>query len=162
MIDEWRGSSYLCGGNAPVIEALYYRYLEDPASVEPRWRGYFDELQKLDDGPGDVSHSAVQERFVALAKETKNPDVLITVDNGIASIDGVAAANAAGMRVWVTDHHLPGAELPAAECIINPNQPGCGFPSKNLAGVGVICPASCRLFSSHPCRGRCATGAETD
>ncbi len=76
--------------------------------------------------------------IVALAKQTKNPDVLITVDNGIASVEGVAAANAAGMRVWVTDHHLPGDELPAAECIINPNQPGCSFPSKNLAGVGVM------------------------
>ena len=76
--------------------------------------------------------------IVALAIQSKHPDILITVDNGIASVEGVAAANAAGLRVWVTDHHLPGAELPAAECIINPNQPGCGFPSKNLAGVGVM------------------------
>jgi single-stranded-DNA-specific exonuclease len=76
--------------------------------------------------------------IVALAKSSKNPDVLITVDNGIASVEGVAAANALGMRVWVTDHHLPGATLPDAECIINPNQPGCEFPSKNLAGVGVM------------------------
>ncbi len=76
--------------------------------------------------------------IVALAKAQKNPDVLITVDNGIASVEGVAAANAAGMRVWVTDHHLPGATLPDAQCIINPNQPGCTFPSKNLAGVGVM------------------------
>jgi single-stranded-DNA-specific exonuclease len=76
--------------------------------------------------------------IVALAKELKNPDILITVDNGIASVDGVAAANALGMRVLITDHHLPGATLPDAWCIINPNQPGCGFPSKNLAGVGVM------------------------
>ena len=76
--------------------------------------------------------------IVALAKQTKNPDILITVDNGIASVDGVAAANALGMRVWVTDHHLPGATLPDAQCIINPNQTGCAFPSKNLAGVGVM------------------------
>jgi len=76
--------------------------------------------------------------IVTLAIRSKNPDILITVDNGIASVEGVAAANAAGLRVWVTDHHLPGTELPAAECIINPNQPGCGFPSKNLAGVGVM------------------------
>ena len=76
--------------------------------------------------------------IVTLAISSKNPDILITVDNGIASVEGVAAANAAGLRVWVTDHHLPGTELPAAECIINPNQPGCGFPSKNLAGVGVM------------------------
>jgi single-stranded-DNA-specific exonuclease len=76
--------------------------------------------------------------IVALAKQTRNPDILITVDNGIASVEGVAAANALGMRVLVTDHHLPGATLPDAWCIINPNQPGCGFPSKNLAGVGVM------------------------
>ena len=76
--------------------------------------------------------------IVALAKSLKDPDILITVDNGIASIDGVAAANRLGMRVLITDHHLPGATLPDALCIINPNQPGCGFPSKHLAGVGVM------------------------
>jgi len=76
--------------------------------------------------------------IVALAKKLKDPAILITVDNGIASVDGVAAANALGMRVLITDHHLPGAMLPDAWCIINPNQPGCGFPSKNLAGVGVM------------------------
>jgi single-stranded-DNA-specific exonuclease len=66
------------------------------------------------------------------------PDLIITVDNGISSIEGVAAAQAAGIPVLVTDHHLPGAELPMAAAIVNPNQPGCDFPSKNLAGVGVI------------------------
>lgn len=66
------------------------------------------------------------------------PDIIITVDNGIASVEGVDAANAAGIGVVVTDHHLPGDTLPAALAIVNPNQPGCGFPSKNLAGVGVI------------------------
>ncbi|MGB6155499.1 MAG: single-stranded-DNA-specific exonuclease RecJ [Castellaniella sp.] len=66
------------------------------------------------------------------------PDLLITVDNGIASIEGVAAARQAGMEVIVTDHHLPGDTLPEALAIVNPNQPGCGFPSKHLAGVGVI------------------------
>ncbi len=76
--------------------------------------------------------------IVDLAKTLKNPDILITVDNGIASVDGVAAANRLGMRVLITDHHLPGATLPDAQCIINPNQPGCGFPSKHLAGVGVM------------------------
>ncbi|SDJ57201.1 single-stranded-DNA-specific exonuclease RecJ [Microbulbifer yueqingensis] len=75
--------------------------------------------------------------IVEVAKEYR-PDLLITVDNGISSIDGVAAARAAGMRVIVTDHHLPGSELPEADAIVNPNQPGCNFPSKNLAGVGVI------------------------
>ncbi|TCV90411.1 single-stranded-DNA-specific exonuclease RecJ [Sulfurirhabdus autotrophica] len=69
---------------------------------------------------------------------TKQPDILITVDNGIASVAGVAEANRLGMEVLVTDHHLPGNELPKAACIVNPNQPGCPFPSKNLAGVGVI------------------------
>ena len=64
--------------------------------------------------------------------------MLITVDNGISSIEGVAAAKKAGLSVLVTDHHLPGNELPAADAIVNPNQPGCEFPSKALAGVGVI------------------------
>ena len=75
--------------------------------------------------------------IVAVALE-KRPDLLVTVDNGISSIDGVAAAKAAGLRVLVTDHHLPGPELPAADAIVNPNQPGCEFPSKAMAGVGVI------------------------
>ena len=69
---------------------------------------------------------------------TRSPQLLITVDNGISSIEGVAAAKKAGLSVLVTDHHLPGNELPAADAIVNPNQPGCEFPSKALAGVGVI------------------------
>jgi 2-oxoglutarate dehydrogenase E1 component len=64
MYEESRGSSHLFGSNAPFIEALYDAYLKDPQSVEPRWRSYFDELQRLDDGPADVSHSEVQQRFV--------------------------------------------------------------------------------------------------
>lgn len=75
--------------------------------------------------------------IVALAAREK-PDVLVTVDNGIADVAGVAAANALGIDVVVTDHHMPGAQLPEARVIVNPNQPGCGFPSKNLAGVGVM------------------------
>ncbi|MFZ3403991.1 single-stranded-DNA-specific exonuclease RecJ [Aeromonas salmonicida] len=67
----------------------------------------------------------------------RGAEFLITVDNGISSIAGVAAAKAAGMQVLVTDHHLPGQELPAADAIVNPNQHGCEFPSKSLAGVGV-------------------------
>lgn len=67
----------------------------------------------------------------------RGTDLLITVDNGISSHAGVAAAQAAGIRVLVTDHHLPGAELPPADAIVNPNQAGCGFGSGNLAGVGV-------------------------
>ncbi len=66
------------------------------------------------------------------------PDLLITVDNGISSIEGVSAAKQRGMQVLITDHHLPGAVLPAADAIVNPNQPGDEFPSKALAGVGVI------------------------
>ncbi|WP_435626863.1 single-stranded-DNA-specific exonuclease RecJ [Candidatus Ferrigenium straubiae] len=66
------------------------------------------------------------------------PDILLTVDNGIASVEGVAEANRLGMQVFVTDHHLPGDTLPDAACIVNPNQLGCAFPSKHLAGVGVM------------------------
>jgi single-stranded-DNA-specific exonuclease len=75
--------------------------------------------------------------IVAVALE-RQPDLLVTVDNGISSVDGVEAARRAGLKVLITDHHLPGAQLPEAEAIVNPNQPGCEFPSKALAGVGVI------------------------
>jgi single-stranded-DNA-specific exonuclease len=75
--------------------------------------------------------------LVELAAARK-PDLLVTVDNGIASVEGVARANALGIPTLITDHHLPGAELPNAECIVNPNQPGCDFPSKAIAGVGVM------------------------
>jgi single-stranded-DNA-specific exonuclease len=76
--------------------------------------------------------------IVALTAREKSPDVIVTVDNGIASIDGVLEANRRGIEVVVTDHHLPGDKLPPARVIVNPNQPLCGFPSKNLAGVGVM------------------------
>ena len=75
--------------------------------------------------------------IVRLAHQ-RAPDILITVDNGIASVDGVAEAKRLGMQVLITDHHLPGDTLPDADCIVNPNQPGCGFPSKSIAGVGVM------------------------
>jgi single-stranded-DNA-specific exonuclease len=75
--------------------------------------------------------------IVRLAAERK-PDLLVTVDNGIASVEGVTEAKRLGIDVLVTDHHLPGRELPEAACIVNPNQAGCGFASKHLAGVGVI------------------------
>jgi single-stranded-DNA-specific exonuclease len=80
--------------------------------------------------------------IVDLAAQQR-PDVLVTVDNGIASLEGVAHAHATGMAVIVTDHHLPAQQdgrvvLPGADVIVNPNQPGCGFASKNLAGVGVM------------------------
>ncbi len=75
--------------------------------------------------------------IVRLALPLK-PDIIITVDNGIASVEGVEEANRLGISVLVTDHHLPGDALPDAACIVNPNASGCNFPSKNLAGVGVI------------------------
>lgn len=75
--------------------------------------------------------------IVAVAARHK-PGYILTVDNGIAAVDGVAEAKRLGIEVLVTDHHLPGAELPHAACIVNPNQLGCNFASKHLAGVGVI------------------------
>ncbi|MDX1508059.1 MAG: single-stranded-DNA-specific exonuclease RecJ [Woeseiaceae bacterium] len=74
--------------------------------------------------------------IVAVAQE-RQPGLIITVDNGISSVAGVAAANAAGIPVLVTDHHLPGEQIPDAAVIVNPNLPGSRFPSRNLAGVGV-------------------------
>jgi len=76
--------------------------------------------------------------IVELTARAKAPDIIITVDNGIASIDGVEEARRRGIDVVVTDHHLPGDRLPDARVIVNPNQPECGFPSKHLAGVGVV------------------------
>ena len=75
--------------------------------------------------------------IVDLAK-TLNPYLLITVDNGTSSIDGVKAAKKAGIKVLITDHHLAAEELPNADAIVNPNLPSCEFPSKSIAGVGVI------------------------
>ena len=81
-------------------------------------------------------------------------------DNGIASVEGVAEANRLGMQVFVTDHHLPGDELPDATCIVNPNQPGCAFPSKNLAGVGVMFYVLLALRAELRTRGAFACQAE--
>ena len=75
---------------------------------------------------------------IAQRVHARGADVLITVDNGIASIDGVARAKALGLQVLITDHHLPGEQLPLADAIVNPNQPGCSFESKSIAGVGVM------------------------
>ncbi|MFK7977749.1 MAG: single-stranded-DNA-specific exonuclease RecJ [Halioglobus sp.] len=75
--------------------------------------------------------------IVELARGSQ-PDLIVTVDNGISSIEGVDAASALGIRTVITDHHLAGNELPKAQLIVNPNQPACTFPSGNLAGVGVI------------------------
>lgn len=76
--------------------------------------------------------------IVEVAWQQQRPDLIVTVDNGISSIEGVRAAHERGMRVLITDHHLPGRELPDADAMVNPNQPGCNFPCKRLAGVGVI------------------------
>jgi single-stranded-DNA-specific exonuclease len=88
------------------------------------------------------------------------PDLLITVDNGIASVEGVAEAASLGLAVLVTDHHLPGPALPAAEAIVNPNQPGCGFASKALAGVGVMFYVLLALRAELRARGGFSSGKE--
>src|SRR5574337_326395 len=74
--------------------------------------------------------------FVASLQPT--PQLIVTVDNGVASVAGVAAAKARGIKVIVTDHHLPGEQLPACDALVNPNLAGDAFPSKALAGVGVM------------------------
>ncbi|MBX3646768.1 MAG: single-stranded-DNA-specific exonuclease RecJ [Betaproteobacteria bacterium HGW-Betaproteobacteria-14] len=96
---------------------------------------------------------------VRLAAAQK-PDVIITVDNGIASVDGVAEAKRLGIATLITDHHLPGDALPDADCIVNPNQPGCGFPSKSIAGVGVMFYVMLALRAELRKRGAFASGAE--
>ena len=88
------------------------------------------------------------------------PDLLITVDNGIGSIAGVEHAAARGIPVLVTDHHLPGARLPEAAAIVNPNQPGCLFPSKHIAGVGVLFYLLAATRAELRRRGRFAAGQE--
>jgi single-stranded-DNA-specific exonuclease len=89
--------------------------------------------------PDRVVHGyGLTPEIVELTCREKSPDIIVTVDNGIASVDGVMEANRRGVDVVVTDHHLPGDSLPPARVIVNPNQPECGFPSKHLAGVGVV------------------------
>ena len=90
----------------------------------------------------------------------RNPDLLITVDNGIGSVEGVSRAKSLGIATLITDHHLPGPQLPAAECIVNPNQPGCEFPSKALAGVGVMFYVMLALRAELRRRGRFPEGKE--
>jgi len=97
--------------------------------------------------------------IVRLAAATKSPAIIVTVDNGIASVDGVAEAAKLGIAVLVTDHHLPGDELPAARAIVNPNQAGCAFPSKHLAGVGVMFYVLAALRAELRLRGHFADGA---
>jgi single-stranded-DNA-specific exonuclease len=88
--------------------------------------------------PNRIEHGYGLSPAIVELAAARAPDLLITVDNGIAAVEGVAAANARSLPVLVTDHHLPGDRLPDAACIVNPNQPGCGFASKHLAGVGVM------------------------
>ena len=90
----------------------------------------------------------------------RQPDLIITVDNGIASIEGVSRARELGIEVLITDHHLPGLKLPSAACIVNPNQPGCGFPSKHLAGVGVMFYVLLALRAELRARGRFSAEAQ--
>ncbi|MBM3368089.1 MAG: single-stranded-DNA-specific exonuclease RecJ [Betaproteobacteria bacterium] len=97
--------------------------------------------------------------LVDLAAE-RGPDLLITVDNGIASLEGVARARKLGIGTLITDHHLPGDALPEAECIVNPNQPGCPFPSKSIAGVGVMFYVMLALRAELRKRGKFAAGQE--
>ncbi|MFA5938754.1 MAG: single-stranded-DNA-specific exonuclease RecJ [Sinimarinibacterium sp.] len=119
-------------------------------------------------GAADV-HYVVPDRFrmgyglsPALAElaAATGASVLVTVDNGIASHAGVDRARALGMHVVITDHHLPGAELPAADAIVNPNQPGCGFASKSLAGVGTMFYVLLALRAELRRRGAFATRVE--
>lgn len=88
------------------------------------------------------------------------PALIVTVDNGIASVEGVAAARRRGIATLITDHHLPGAALPEAACIVNPNQPGCPFPSKSIAGVGVMFYVMLALRAELRRRGAFSGGAE--
>lgn len=88
--------------------------------------------------PNRMKHGYGLSPAIVEEASRREPDLLITVDNGIAALAGVDAANQLGIPVYVTDHHLPGDQLPDAAAIVNPNQPGCSFPSKNLAGVGVM------------------------
>src|SRR6476646_11161584 len=88
------------------------------------------------------------------------PHLIVTVDNGIASVDGVRAAAAAGIDVLITDHHLPGAELPSPAIIVNPIQAGCAFASKHIAGVGVMFYVLCALRATLRTRARFAEQRE--
>ena len=89
-----------------------------------------------------------------LAKQSYQPDLLITVDNGISSHAGVDTAQALGMQVIITDHHLTTKPTPSAEAVVNPNQLGCGFSSKALAGVGVAFYVLARLASLRTQQGK--------
>jgi len=120
-------------------------------------------------GAKHVSH-VVPNRFVhgyglseaLVASLEPTPDLIVTVDNGVASVAGVAAAHARGIRVLITDHHLPGETLPAADAMVNPNLDGDGFPSKALAGVGVMFYLLLAVRAAMRDAGRFAEGNEPD
>ncbi len=97
---------------------------------------------------------------IVVQAAARSPRVIVTVDNGIASHEGVAAAAALGIEVLITDHHLPAATLPQPALIVNPNQPGCDFPSKHLAGVGVMFYVLLATRAALRARGAFATRAE--
>lgn len=112
--------------------------------------------------PNRIEHGYGLSPAIVELAAARQPQLIVTVDNGIAAIEGVAAANALGIPVLVTDHHLPGDALPDAACIVNPNQPGCGFTSKNLAGVGVMFYVLLALRAELRRRGAYATASEPD
>ena len=93
-------------------------------------------------------------KIAELAKQSYQPDLLITVDNGISSHAGVGTAQALGMQVIITDHHLTTKPTPSAEAVVNPNQLGCDFPSKALAGVGVAFYVLAKLSSHRAQQGK--------
>jgi len=112
--------------------------------------------------PNRIEHGYGLSPDIVKLAAARQPELLLTVDNGIAAVEGVAAANALGIPVLVTDHHLPGDALPDAACIVNPNQPSCGFASKNLAGVGVMFYVLLALRAELRQRGAYAEHAEPD
>ncbi|MBT9538328.1 single-stranded-DNA-specific exonuclease RecJ [Thiobacillus sp.] len=112
--------------------------------------------------PNRLEHGYGLSPDIVKLAAARQPDLLLTVDNGIAAVEGVAAANALGIPVLVTDHHLPGDALPDAACIVNPNQPGCDFGSKNLAGVGVMFYVLLALRAELRQRGAYSQTAEPD
>ncbi len=85
-----------------------------------------------------LGYGLTPEIVALILRQPEPPDILLTVDNGVSSIEGAAAAKAAGLKLLITDHHLPGAELPRADAMVNPNLSGDAFPGKHIAGVGVM------------------------
>ena len=123
--------------------------------------GTYDEFaNKLNDALGGSHWNIVSTTLADATQAPPTADLIVTVDNGIASIDGVARATELGIATLITDHHLPGDTLPDAECIVNPNQPGCDFPSKCIAGVGVMFYTMLALRAELRERGAFAGGKE--